>query len=266
MAEVLQKLLTGAQASAIVENGHDQVGGVVARAGDLAGLRTPQAVLAAHGIEGAPEFVDVVRFAMPRLSQPQPLEGTFAEATFPHGFLLGDSLAPAWLLRRTRYSYGSEYWRLRADGEQKHLSTYQGAARGWVGARGWRPPSALVGTRARWSGGEHPADVFEDSALITVFGDAAPPGFEQIRPNAWAGAVPLGDCEIFETVLTATVDTVPVRVIASGGGTVVVDVHGNDVEAAARIGAQRVEIGVHEAHLPQDRLADIQGVENTLIP
>jgi hypothetical protein len=106
---LLQKLLTAPVAAAIVETGSDQVGGYVAAASEVAALRTPSDLLAAYGIDGSPEFADVVRFGQPRLatfsappSEPRPWQ------TFPSGFLLGDSLARVWSMGRTRYPYGAE--------------------------------------------------------------------------------------------------------------------------------------------------------------
>ena len=72
---MFQKLLAGHVAAAIVENGYDQVGGFVASASAVAGLRTPADLLAAYGVEATPDFVDVVRFEQPRLatiSEPPP--------------------------------------------------------------------------------------------------------------------------------------------------------------------------------------------------
>jgi hypothetical protein len=64
---VLQKLLPASVAAAIVESGYDQVGGYVAAASEVTGLRTPAALLAAYGVDAAAEFADVVRFEQPRL-------------------------------------------------------------------------------------------------------------------------------------------------------------------------------------------------------
>jgi hypothetical protein len=65
---VLQKLLAPPVAAAIVEKGSDQVGGFVTPASEVAGLRTPAELLAAFGMNAAPQFTDVVRFEQPRLA------------------------------------------------------------------------------------------------------------------------------------------------------------------------------------------------------
>lgn len=264
---VLQKLLNSPATSAIVQNGSDRVGGYVSAASAVAVLRTPAEVLAAHGVEGTPEFVDVVRFEQPRLatfSAPTAAERPWP--TFPNGFLRGDSLAQVWAMSRTRYSLGAEYWRIRYDGEQKRLSRYEGAARGWVGAQRWRPPSPIVGTVARWRGGEFFADVVADDVLLTTVSDQAPAEFELVHPRVWSAAVPLSECEVFERVFTAELDGVPVRLLRNAGGRAEVLLLTDDPAAAERVGAGLVESAVYELDVSASRLANVQGVENQLAP
>ena len=184
--------------------------------------------------------------------------------TYPTGFLRADAVVPVWELARTRYSYGAEYWRIRSDGEQKCLSAYQGAARGWRGAQGWRPWSPLVGPRARWRGAELVADVVGDGVLVSAAADAGPEGWEQVRPGVWTAALPLQECEIFEVVLTATWRDVPVRVLRSDGTASHLLVLSDDEEQALSVGANLVEPGVYEATAPTDELVDVQGVTNEL--
>lgn len=262
---VLQKLLTADLAGAIVEDGHDRVGGYVAVAADVADLRTPEALLRAYGYGQAPEFVDVVRFERPPaavLSKPSETpERTWA--AYPTGFLR--SGAPVWLLGRTRYSYGAEYWRIRADGEQKCLASYEGCARGWRGARGWRPPSRMVGTRARWRGVEYAADVVGDGVLLTVGGEAPPAGAadaREIRPGVWSAAVPIEECEVFEAVITATARGVRVRVLDSDGNTARVELVSDSPDEARQLGAGLVEPDVYEAVVPVGDLVDTAGMLN----
>lgn len=269
---VLQKLLTSGLASALVDDGYDQVGGFVISAGDAAELTTPAALLHAYGFDQAPEFVDVVRFPMPLLATATaPVDdGERPWPTYPSGFLRGSSLVPVWWLSRTRYPYGAEYWRIRSDGEQKCLSAYDGASRGWRGARGWRAPSRMVGTRARWRGQEYVADVVGDGALLTAL-DPAGPGplvdvaAEEIRPGVWTGAVPLSECDLFELVVSATVRGERVRVLDSGswGARVLLETDAED--RAARVGADLVEPGVFEAVVPVSELADTSAVTNELV-
>jgi hypothetical protein len=266
-ALVLQKLLNSALASAIVQNGSDQVGGYVTAASAVAALRTPAEVLRAYGIEAAPEFVDVVRFEQPRLAtfspptdQPRPWP------TFPNGFLRGDSLAQVWTMSRTRYSYGAEYWRIRYDGEQKRLSRYEGAARGWVGAQRWHPPSPIVGTLARWRGAEFFADVLSDSVILTSLADQGPTGFELVHSQVWSATAPLSECEVFERVFTADLDGVPVRLLRNAGARVEVLLLTDDLMAAERVGAGLVESGVYEIDVSANRLTNLMGVENQLAP
>lgn len=264
---VLQKLLNAAAASAIVQNGSDQVGGYVSAASAVAVLRTPADVLAAHGVEGAPEFVDVVRFEQPRLTTfGAPTAEQRPWPTFPNGFLRGDSLAQVWMMSRTRYSYGAEYWRIRYDGEQKRLSRYEGAARGWVGAQRWRPPSPIVGTLARWRGGEFFADVVGGDVLLTSIADQAPSGFELVHPRVWSATAPLSECDVFERVFTAELDGVPVRLLRNAGGRAEVLLLTDDPAAAERVGAGLVESAVYEVDVNANRLVNMQGVENQFVP
>lgn len=265
---VLQKLLTHGLGTAIVEDGYDHVGGVVVLASDAVELRTPDQLLRAHGFEGGQEFVDVVRFELPPLASltnpAAPDSGR--RPLYPTGFLRGDAVVPVWELSRTRYSFGAEYWRIRADGEQRVLSAYQGAARGWRGAKGWRPWSPLVGVRARWRGSELAADVVGDSVLLAMRGETGPEGWEQVRPHTWVAAVPASECELFEVVLTATWQGVPVRVLASGPAGARVLLLVDDADRAEALGADTVEPGVFEMTVSPADLADTHGVTNELAP
>ncbi len=264
---ILQKLLAAPVSNAIVEFGFDQVGGFVAAAAEAVTLRTPAALLAAYGVDAAPEFADVVRFEQPRLAT----FGTPGDAprpwpTFSNGFLLGDSLARVWTISRTRYSYGAEYWRIRADGEQKRLSRYEGVARGWAGAKQWSPPTAMVGTLARWQGREFFADVVAETVLLTALGDAAPAGFEQVHQQVWSGTAPLSDCEVFERIYTAELEGVPVRLLRTGNGVAEILLLSDDPDVAGRIGAGMIEPGVYELIVDPSRLTNLSGVENQLVP
>lgn len=264
---VLQKLLNAPLGSAIVQNGADQVGGYVTAASAVARLRTPAEVLGAYGVEAAPEFVDVVRFEQPRLTTfTTPTAQERPWPTFPNGFLRGDSLAQVWSMSRTRYSYGAEYWRIRYDGEQKRLSRYEGAARGWVGARQWRPPSLIVGTLARWRGAQFFADVLADSVILTSLADQGPDGFELVHPRVWSATAPLSECEVFERVFTAELDDVPVRLLRNAGGRAEVLMLTDEPADAERVGAGLVESGVYELDVAVNRLTNMQGVENQLVP
>lgn len=264
---VLQKLLTSGLGRAVVDGGHDQVGGIVVSAADAAPLDTPDRLLRAYGFDVTGlEFVDVVRFALPPLaSLANPVAPDAAGAPlYPTGFLRSDAVVPVWELSRTRYSFGAEYWRIRADGEQKVLSSYQGAARGWRGAKGWRPWSPLVGPRARWRGTETCADVVGDSVLLSVRANEGPAGWEEVRPQTWVAAVPAAECELFEVVLRATWRGVPVRLLESGPSEARVLLLIDDEEQARALGADTIEPGVFEATAARSELSDVEGVTNEL--
>ncbi len=264
-----EKLLTAGLGRAIVEDGYDQVGGIVVSAADAAPLDTPDRLLHAYGFDVTGlDFVDVVRFTLPPLASISNPVAPDAPGTplYPTGFLTGDAVVPVWELSRTRYSYGAEYWRVRADGEQKCLSAYQGVARGWRGAAGWRPWSPLVGPRARWRGTEMAADVVGDSVLLSVRAEEGPQGWEQVRPQTWVAAVPAAECELFEVVLTATWRGVPVRILESGPSGARVLLLIDDAARAEELGATVVEPGVFEATAAVDDLVDRHGVTNELAP
>jgi hypothetical protein len=266
---VLQKLLTADLGRAIVDDGYDQVGGIVVSAADAAPLDTPDRLLHAYGFDVTGlEFVDVVRFTLPALASLTNPVAPDARRTplYPTGFLTGDAIVPVWELSRTRYSYGAEYWRIRVDGEQRCLSSDQGVARGWRGAQGWRPWSPLVGPRARWRGAEFAADVVGDSVLLSVRAETGPDGWEQVRPETWVAAVPAGECELFEVVLSATWQGVPVRVLSSGPAGARVLLLIDDADRAEALGATVVEPGVFEATVSVDELTDRRGVTNELPP
>ncbi|MBL0746907.1 hypothetical protein [Nocardioides baculatus] len=266
---VLQKLLTADLGRAIVDDGYDHVGGIVVSAPDAAALNTPDLLLRAYGFDVTGlEFVDVVRFELPPLAQlVNPVAPDAARTPlYPTGFLRADVIVPVWELSRTRYSFGAEYWRIRADGEQKCLSAYQGVARGWRGAAGWRPWSPLVGPRARWRDAEMAADVVGDSVLLSVRADEGPQGWEQVRPQTWVAAVPAAECELFEVVLTATWRGVPVRILESGPSGARVLLLIDDASRAESLGATVVEPGVFEATAAVDDLLDRRGVTNELAP
>lgn len=265
---VLQKLLTHGLGTAIVEDGYDQVGGVVVLAGDARPLDTAGKLLRAYGFDGEPEFVDVVRFELPPLASLANPVAPDADRSplYPTGFLRADAVVPVWELSRTRYSFGAEYWRIRSDGQQKCLSSYHGVARGWRGAKAWRPWSPLVGPRARWRGTELAADVVGDSVLLSVRADEGPAGWEQVRPQTWVAAVPATECELFEVVLTATWQGVPVRILESGPSGARVLLQIDDAARAEALGATVVEPGVFEATAAIEDLLDRHGVTNELAP
>lgn len=265
---VLQKLLTHGLGTAIVDDGYDQVGGVVVLAADAAALNTPDRLLSAYGFDGGQEHVDVVRFELPplaRLVNPAAPDAG-RSPLHPTGFLRADTVVPVWELSRTRYSFGAEYWRIRSDGEQRCLSSYQGAARGWRGAKGWRPWSPLVGPRGRWRGSELAADVVGDSVLLSVRAQAGPEGWEQVRPQTWVAAVPAEEVELFEVVITATWHGVPVRVLSSGPAGARVLLLIDDTDRAVGLGADVIEPGVFEATVATDALVGTQGVTNEVAP
>jgi hypothetical protein len=244
----LQKLLHPGMSAQVFEWGYDRVGGFVIDVADANALPTPEALLAAYQLGGDwGEWVDVVRFAVPACAQvtrPAVVERPWP--SYHSGFLapVGETIVPVWSLSLTRYSPGAELWRIHADGRQEMMLWYAGAARGWVGARGWRPASRFVGPRATWNGGEYAADVSGDSVELTSFQEQADPAWTQHRPQTWSRRVPVAECEISELIFGATVDGVAVRILDVNDGTAEVLLVGDDPADAQRIGADLIDPGV----------------------
>jgi hypothetical protein len=268
---VLQKLLHPGLAAMVLQRGYDQVGGYVVEASAAAALRTADALRAAYGFaDDGSSWVDVVRFPVPvcaTLSAPAGDDRPWP--AYPQGFLrpVGDSIVPVWTLSTTRYSPGAEVWRVHADGRQEMVSAYGGAARGWSGAREWRPASRYVGTRAVWNGTEYAADVADEVVELTSFAQPGGDGWAQHRPATWSRTVPLAECEVYELDFRATLQGVPVRVLEVIGADVRVQLLTDDPAVAGRLSAQMIDFGVFElTGIRGSELTDTQLVANQLAP
>jgi len=160
----------------------------------------------------------------------------------------------------------AEYWRIHRDGSQEMLSVYRGAALGWAGAREWRPPSPLVGPRARWQGGDFLADIRGDLVALTAFQEPAAGEWVQRRPATWEKGVALSECEVYEMMWTATWRDVPVRVLALASGSARVELRESSPELARSVGAAMVDQGVFEASgVPVGELAGLVMLANELV-
>ena len=276
--DILQKLLVPRVSSAIVSQGHSAVEGPVVRATDATPLGTPAALLAAYGFDGddspwgsaRPAHVDVLRFPVEPLMQldvPQDV-GERPWPTYPTGFLHGRVPVPVWLLQRTRVPVGTEFWRIKDTGEQRALSVFAGPAIGWRGAQGYFPPLHLVGPRATWRGADHPAAFQPDGTgleLVTLTRDQVPEPFEQVRPGVWRAVLPVADCErVFEAVLTAEADGVPVRLLQRTSEESLVLLLDPDPQRVRRLEAREIEPGIFEAVVATDTLTKPSGVEREL--
>lgn len=270
---LLEKLLMPAQAQRVVEEGLDAVGGPVVRAQDVHDLTAAQRV-AAYGLEGErfpfgsdPEFVDVLQFETSplmvlttpddRQERPWP--------TYPFGFLR--DATPVWNLSFTRVTTGARYLRIGRDGSQRVFSEYDGAARGWRGAKGYSPPLWLAGPRARWNGLDLPASYTADQTaveLVWVGDEGVPAGFEQARPRIHARVVPVAECEsVFEVVVTGRWRDAPVRVLQQVGDQALLLLSETDLESVTRLGAQAWEVSIFSAVAPSAELDDVTGVVRT---
>jgi hypothetical protein len=270
---LLEKLLMPAQAQRVVEEGLDVVGGPVVRAEDVQGRTAAQRV-AAYGLEGErfpfgpdPEFVDVLQFeTSPLMVLRVPDDRTERPwPTYPFGFLR--DATPVWDLDLTRVTVGARYVRIGRDGSHRVFSEYDGAARGWRGARGYTPPLWLAGPRATWHGLDLPASYSADQTaveLVWVGDEGVPTGFEQARPRIHARQVPVTECEsVFEVVLTGRWRDAPVRVLQQAGQQALLLLSEPDVESVDRLGARAWEPSLFAALAPSDELQDVTGVSRT---
>ncbi|MFE6508633.1 hypothetical protein ACFVDI_16260 [Nocardioides sp. NPDC057767] len=269
---VVQKLLTPTGTSRIVDEGYAGVGGYVADARDIGALNASELV-AANGWEAIlgdePEYVDVLRFetnAMMTFSKPSTAEVPWP--SYPSGFLKGTSLAPVWELARTRVPIGTEFWRIRADGEQRMLSVYGGLDRGWANAKGYAPPTELIGPRAEWRGVEFPAALIPGTNNISLLSLGAPPTtgqFVESMPGIHTSQVPLAECDsVFEIIVTARWMGTRVRFLSRVGDEARVQILEPDAYSIQRLNATEVEPGVFEAVVPTAELTDTQGVRNEM--
>ena len=276
---VLEKLLVPDLARRVVEQGYDALTGPVYRPEDLLGL-SPAERVAAHGLEGAdgpfggdPEHVDIVRFTtnpLMDLRTPTPVPDAPARdwPTYDTGFLL--NAAPVWWLTMTRVPVGARFVRVGRDGRESEFSRYDGAARGWRGAKGYFPPLHLIGPRVRWHGLDLPASYVEDQqALEAVWvGDRdVPEGFVATRPRVHARVVPLTECdEVFEIVIAATWRGQHVRVLQQAGEEALLVLTSPSDAAVQELGTVELEPGVHQVTAPAVELEDLIGVRSDPAP
>ena len=247
--DVLQKLLLGPRADAVLAAGSASVGGLVVRAADVTDLTTPTALLDAHGLRGRVDdrtTVHVVRFPVVPLMRLGRPPGDGLGASHPTGFLDGHP-APVWWLERTRFPRGAELWRITEDGGQDVVTVYDGAARGWP---------------------EYGADVTEDGRAVTLVAvGEVPDGFRSTRPMISERTVPVEECEsVFERVLTCTWRGARWRVLDRDDTTARLLLLDPDDDQVARLDPAEVEPGEVEATAPLAELTDAAGHEEVLSP
>lgn len=176
-------LLTPAQMTGLMLQGHDVVGGRVVPL-DEATYATADEARAAFGhpdpAAGQGRFVDFL--VVPEVDEPLPTVRVEAGV-----------LAP------TRAPSGTELWRLEADGQRIVISYYDTPAYGWRNGRGPVRPAERPGLRARWQGLDLVA-AFEDGVdgvhLVAV-GDEPPEGFTWTKVGVSRRTVPVEDVELY---------------------------------------------------------------------
>ena len=275
---VLEKLLVPEVSRRIVEQGYDALTGPVYRPDDLIGL-TPAERVAALGLDGeggpfgeAPEHVDVVRFGTnPLMDLRVPTDAPGLDdvpwPTYETGFLR--NAAPVWVLTMTRMPVSARYIRIAADGTEREFSRFNGAARGWQGAKGYFPPLHLIGPRAKFGTLDLPASYTADQQsveLVWVGDDDVPEGFTQTRPRVHARVVPVSECEVFEIAIVARWREHRVRVLQQVGEQALVLVTPASLADVEEMGATQVEPGIFQATVPAAELEDTQGVRSDPMP
>ncbi|WP_374457037.1 hypothetical protein [Nocardioides sp.] len=275
---VLEKLLVPEVSRRIVDQGYDELTGPVYRPDDLIGL-TPVERVRALGLDGAdgpfgeaPDHVDVVRFGTNplmdlRVPTNAPGHADVPWPTYPTGFLR--NAAPVWVLTMTRVPVGARYIRIGLDGREREFSRYQGAARGWQGAKGYFPPLHVVGPRAKHAGLDLSCSYTADQQsveLVWVGDERVPEGFTQVRPMVHARVVPVAECEVFDIALVGRWRDHRVRVLQQAGDEVLVVVTPDSAADAEELGAAEVEPGIYQAVIPASELTDTEGVRSDPMP
>lgn len=275
---VLEKLLVPEVSQRVVDQGYDWLTGPVYRPDDLIGL-TPVERVRALGLDGAdgpfgeaPDHVDVIRFGTNplmdlRVPTNAPGHAEVPWPTYPTGFLR--NAAPVWILTLTRVPVGARFIRIGLDGTEKEFSRYQGAARGWQGAKGYFPPLHLIGPRARFGGLDLPCSYTADQQAVELVwsGDEqVPDGFTPTRPRVHARVVPVAECEVFDIALVGRWRERRVRVLQQVGDEVLVLVTPDSRADADELGATEVEPGIFRAVIPAGELTDTEGVRSDPMP
>ncbi len=275
---VLEKLLVPEVSRRVVEQGFDELTGAVYRPDDLIGL-APVERVRALGLDGedgpfgeAPDHVDVIRFGTNplmdlRVPTHAPGHPEVPWPTYPTGFLR--NAAPVWILTMTRMPVGARFIRIALDGTEREFSRYQGAARGWQGAKGYFPPLHLVGPRAAHGTLDLPCSYTADQQsveLVWVGDQQVPEGFTQVRPVVHARVLPVAQCEVFDIALLARWRDHHVRILQQAGDEALVVVTPDSAADAEELGAVEVEPGVYQATVPAAELTDREGVRSDPVP
>lgn len=270
---IVQKLLHPRSSSRIVNDGYAGIGGHVADARDVAALSAANLVEAFDWVEilgESPQYVDALRFETNQMMQFTTPDSSddVPWPSYPTGFLRGASLAPVWELAKTRVPIGAEFWRVRADGEQRMLSVYGGPDRGWANAKGYTPPTELIGTRAEWRGLDLVAALVPKTDQISLLALGETPsidGFVTVMPGIHAIQVPVAQCDaVFEVILTARWLGSAVRVLERIGDDARVQILSPDPYAVNRLGADEVEPGIFQSRVPVHDLTEVSGVRHEL--
>lgn len=286
---LMQKAVTPAVSAAILEHGYDRVSGFVLRAEDVRFATTAELLFEAHGLgfPGSPfradaPSVDLLRFPTsgqlrfedavggtddasrrstggPFLDRP-PFTGLGFQAV--HG-----EVVPQFWLMHTRVPAGTELVRVHADGTTTALARFTDVGHGWQPEGGDAVPgpalSRFVGLMARWRGEYLAADVLADGGIVVASEVEPEPvldGFTVTPGGRWSREVPRDEVtELFELVVTATWDGLPVRVVDQWTGeddepVARVSYTGHDADLAESHSLEKLDAAVYEATVPMSAL------------
>jgi hypothetical protein len=187
--------------------------------------------------------------------------------TYPTGFLR--NAAAVWILTLTRVPVSARFIRIGLDGTEREFSRYDGAARGWRGAKGYYPPLHLIGPRAKHGTLDLPCSYTADQQsveLVWVGDEQVPDGFDQVRPRVHARVVPVAECEVFDIALLARWREHRVRILQQAGDEALVVLTPDSAARAEELGAVEMEPGVYQATVPAAELTDREGVRSDPMP
>ncbi|MFI2753847.1 hypothetical protein ACGIF2_10470 [Cellulomonas sp. P22] len=290
----MQKVVTPAVSTAVLEHGYDRVAGFVVRAADVAFATTPAQLFVAHGL-GFPAtpfgpdapHVDVLRFPAAAQLRFEDAVGGTDEASRRRtggsfvdrppftgtGFVaVPDEVVPLYWLVHSRVPAGSELVRVHADGSSSVLARFADVGHGWVvedagsGRPGTPPLSRFVGPMALWHDEYVAADVLPDGTVVLATPPGRTPaldGFVTVAGGRGRREVARAEVEeLFELDVSASWGPLQVRVVdqwtdADGEPRARVAYTGHDADLAEQLGLEKLDAAVYEATVPMGSLRDV---------
>lgn len=261
------KLLPWQQVAAIGVDGRLELTGPVVSFEALAAVRTPEALRAAFRVAEDPAYDSPTGAAyllvfpqtpLMRLDNPAHVPGV-DPAGSGAGFLRLPDVVPVWWLQLTRVPIGASVWRLDG-GEPVGEAAYRGLARGWEGARGYTPPTPLVGPSAQWQGRRYAAAF--TAAGMEIFSSTEVSGLTRVDDRRWHAVLAREQLEELGLIeITARWQQWPVRVLAGDAQRARCLLTDPRDPTALPQRCVEVEPGVWEVVVERSELVDTAGVE-----